>query len=415
MLRRVHLDVELFLQRLQLVLQRVDFAEQLVAVVAPPSDLLIAFGELMLQVVDVILLFAIDAVLDAQAAGELALLLAGVDELAVEHLVGGGLDQGEEPLESFFVQFGVGNVVKAEFAERAAFGERANGCAEAFIGVERFHIVDHAVERPVHVPDVQLVHGAFVFKECLEGKERADEIEGVGVFLRHDVLARAFAMEDEGVRNECDALRAHDRGRREHEILGQNDVFLEAKAVRLHEIGAEELVPREVLHRPKRPVGVVFPAKRLAGELVGEHGPVGEEGRADALIEHAVGEDHHIGVCFLGARDGSFDERGLAPVVRVEEVEVLAASRVDASIAGGAGAGVFLPDELDTAVGLFIFLENRGSAVGGAVVNADDFDALVRLLEQAVEALLEESLAVVYRDDDGNEALLLAMLGHGCS
>lgn len=57
-----------------------------------------------------------------------------------------------------------------------------------------------------------------------------------------------------------------------------------------------------------------------------------------------------------------------------------------------------------------------GAAVGGSVVDADDLDGVVRLAQQATEALAKMLLGVIDGNDDGNEGLCahgdrLAFLG----
>ena len=167
----------------------------------------------MLEVVDVRLLLAIDAVFNAQTARKLALPFTGGNELAIEHLVRSRFNPCEVLLERFFVQIVVVDVVEPQVAQSAVLGERPHGNGKALVGVERRNIVDDAVECPIHIPDAQLVKDTFAFQESLERAERLDEIDGVRVLFRHDVLARAFTVEDERFGDARDALRADDRGR----------------------------------------------------------------------------------------------------------------------------------------------------------------------------------------------------------
>lgn len=65
-------------------------------------------------------------------------------------------------------------------------------------------------------------------------------------------------------------------------------------------------------------------------------------------------------------------------------------------------AGVFLMDEFNAFVFFGVLFDDLGGIVGGTVIDENDFEALVGLGKDGVEAGGEIFCGVVDRDDDGN-------------
>ena len=66
-------------------------------------------------------------------------------------------------------------------------------------------------------------------------------------------------------------------------------------------------------------------------------------------------------------------------------------------------------EEFDARIGFGIVAGNLIRIVGGAVVNDDNFEILISLAEDRIEAGGEIFFSVIYWNDDGNERV---SLGH---
>ena len=190
------------------------------------------------------------------------------------------------------------------------------------------------------------------------------------VLAGHGVLARALAMVDEGLVQLRDALCQNESGGAEHEVLGEVDLLV-AEVVVAHEVHAKHFVPREVAEAFEHPIGVVAPCYNLGGKLVAQDGPTCAQGDAVALVELAVGEGGYVGPRALEQRHGLLEQRRVAPVVGVEEVQVIAPGPLDAPVARRAGSGVLLVKDADAVVARGVVGQQLRGAVGGAVVHAD--------------------------------------------
>ena len=91
---------------------------------------------------------------------------------------------------------------------------------------------------------------------------------------------------------------------------------------------------------------------------------------------------------------------GFDPVVRFHNGDPGASSFGEASIARGAIPLVLLIDDFHAVVVGGIALHDGKRIIGAAVVEQDDFQAIVRLPDDAVQALLQIGACVVYRHDN---------------
>ncbi len=355
------------------------------------------------RLVNAALLILVGVVFHRQAVTALVALLARGDiELiqVVDRLLG---NVAQKLGKTRLLQLGFRHVGQPQLLQRTGRpAKRAHHLGKPLVGVQGVHVVDEAVDRPVLIGDAQLVVNALGFQETLQIPKRAQEIERVLVLCRHGVGARAFAMVDEHVGQKRQALGTYQRGRREHQILGQAHVLGEAQVVLAHERHAQKLVPRQILEGTEDPVGVIAPAAYL-GVLVGQKRPERGNGHAYALIEQAMRQSDDIGLRLLGAGKRALDELGLAPIVAVEEVQVLALRGVHACVTRGGGTGVFLRDDAHAGIGRGKLFHDGDGAVGRAIIDADELDVAIRLRKKALQTLAHMLLAVVHGHDDGHQ------------
>ena len=76
---------------------------------------------------------------------------------------------------------------------------------------------------------------------------------------------------------------------------------------------------------------------------------------------------------------------------------------VESAVASGAVTLVVLVDHHDTLVARGVGAHDVKRVISGAVIQADDFEVLVRLSLDALERLVEVGLCVINGDDDGNQ------------
>ena len=90
-------------------------------------------------------------------------------------------------------------------------------------------------------------------------------------------------------------------------------------------------------------------------------------------------------------------------IVRIDEQDIGSGSDRDAGIPGAAEAAVPLMDDADVPVFRREGVAKRAGAIGGAVVDEDNLVILLRQIlgQQAVDALIQERLDIVDRNDDG--------------
>lgn len=62
-------------------------------------------------------------------------------------------------------------------------------------------------------------------------------------------------------------------------------------------------------------------------------------------------------------------------------------------------------DDDEPRVLLGVFVEDCSGAVGGAVIDSEDFEVLIRLRQKGVEAFTEVAIYVVDRNDDSDSAV----------
>lgn len=115
------------------------------------------------------------------------------------------------------------------------------------------------------------------------------------------------------------------------------------------------------------------------------------------------GADGHFGAILLTESEETFDKVGLDRVVGVDKGNVGASSDGEAGVAGGREALVFLMDDFNTGVALFVDVAKFAAHVGGAVVDEDDLEMVIGLGKDGVDATLEELRDVIDGDDDGDE------------
>ena len=125
-------------------------------------------------------------------------------------------------------------------------------------------------------------------------------------------------------------------------------------------------------------------------------------GRVGSEFFEVVGLDDFGAVPF-----GELGEAGegveFEPVVGFEDAEVVAAGELDSLVHTVAVAGIGLIKEADAGVGSLIGLEDGEGVVGGAVVNAEDFEIAEGLVGEGVEGLAKVEGGVVDGDENGEE------------
>ena len=91
------------------------------------------------------------------------------------------------------------------------------------------------------------------------------------------------------------------------------------------------------------------------------------------------------------------------PVVGFEDAEVAAAGELDSLVHAVAVAGVGFVEEAEAGVGGLVGFDDGEGVVGGAVVDAEDFEVAEGLVGEGVEGLAEVGGGVVDGDEDGEE------------
>ena len=104
---------------------------------------------------------------------------------------------------------------------------------------------------------------------------------------------------------------------------------------------------------------------------------------------------------------GELSEAGegveLEPVVGLKDAEVAAAGELDSLVHAVAVAGVGFVEEAEAGVGGLVGFDDGERIVGGAVVDAEDFEVVEGLVGEGVEGLTEVGGGVVDGDEDGEE------------
>ena len=93
----------------------------------------------------------------------------------------------------------------------------------------------------------------------------------------------------------------------------------------------------------------------------------------------------------------------LEPVVGFEDAEVAAAGELDSLVHAVAVAGVGFIEEAETGVGGLVGFDDGERVVGGAVVDAEDFEVAEGLVGEGVKGLAEVGGGVVDGDEDGEK------------
>ena len=91
------------------------------------------------------------------------------------------------------------------------------------------------------------------------------------------------------------------------------------------------------------------------------------------------------------------------PVVGLKDAEVAAAGELDSLVHAVAVAGVGFVEEAEAGVGGLVGFDDGERIVGGAVVDAEDFEVVEGLVGEGVEGLTEVGGGVVDGDEDGEE------------
>ena len=87
-------------------------------------------------------------------------------------------------------------------------------------------------------------------------------------------------------------------------------------------------------------------------------------------------------------------------VIAIDKRDVFAAHNLESGIAGFGWSLVRLSNELEACVRRGVTGSDSGSAVGRSVIDNDSFKIRKSLCNETVEAILDECLGVVQRDDD---------------
>ena len=176
----------------------------------------------------------------------------------------------------------------------------------------------------------------------------------------------------------------------------------EADSLFVQERAAVQLVPRGVQKLGVEEHAGVLAEFPLAFEnAVGRVAQLAEE----LALVVVVGVDGEAGyqkvkVVFRGHAVHVFQHGGLAPVVAVHEVQVVAAGNFHGGVARGRCALVFLVDNADAHIVVGQLVAQGAAAVGAAVVYKQDLIAGARLVLQRAHCAAKPRFHVVHGDDD---------------
>ncbi len=96
--------------------------------------------------------------------------------------------------------------------------------------------------------------------------------------------------------------------------------------------------------------------------------------------------DSNSSVRFTKGSEEVGDESGFDFIVGVDETDIVAGGKIQTGVAGGGLAMIFLVDDFDTKVFFGIVIGNGIGIVSGAVVDKKNFEILMSLSEDRVEA-----------------------------
>ncbi len=118
---------------------------------------------------------------------------------------------------------------------------------------------------------------------------------------------------------------------------------------------------------------------------------------------------HHLGVGnykFGTVFDGPFVQRlehiQARPVVAIQEAHIFARGMFHTSVAGPGQSLIALADDAKVRVFLGVLPSNAQAAIGGTVVDNDDFQVIKRLVDQRIKTLAKILLHVIDRNDYGD-------------
>ena len=197
-----------------------------------------------------------------------------------------------------------------------------------------------------------------------------------------------------------------------HEVLVEGAELVEDGAVHHHRGRLADEVSAPVLEgQPRDLVGRdVGAARQELADLVAAHLAFHQRllGLADALVEEEAATDRHP---VLAARrlEQPLDRGRGEHVVDVHELDPLAPGQLDAPVAIGHQADVgVVGHDPDARIPLRPGGQQGGGVVGRLVVDHQDVEVAVGLLDDRLQAALEERVAVVDRDADGDDGTVHA-------
>ena len=111
--------------------------------------------------------------------------------------------------------------------------------------------------------------------------------------------------------------------------------------------------------------------------------------------------DDDVASRFIGHLQHPGQQIGLDPIVRIQEIHIVARRGLDAAVAGLSGPGIdLLADVSQAAVFPGPALDERGGTIRGHIVHTDDFQVLQVLPKDGIQAPVQVLFRIENRDDD---------------
>ena len=238
---------------------------------------------------------------------------------------------------------------------------------------------------------------AFV-EQFEESFELIDEFEMTGVGRTQDTPPTSLAIPDAHLVEQRDA-----RGKTQ-ERIGERNVLVvpgrESDAGRFEKLTSIGLVPGDVQETEQIEIVTCSDRLRILRKESCHHITLATIVPIDAFVV----EDHEVRSCRGGPLTDGIQRTWIQEVITVDEQHVFPGGLLEAEIAGHAEPDVLVGGQHpDARVASGDLVNDRGRAVGRAILDHDDLRVIGRLVENGPQALAHIAFNVVNRHDDAEE------------
>ena len=184
------------------------------------------------------------------------------------------------------------------------------------------------------------------------------------------VSCDAYPVIDQKLLHSRDFLRIYQGRAGEEKVVRPAD-FLKFQFLLLHKGAAEHLVPGPVVEGVENVIREVMIVEDLFfRKVLFPHGRVFIGKKLKIFVPAAHLADREICLCLIQSFRLLFEKARLKEIIGIEEGEILSLRRLHAMVSGRSAAGIFLLQQVKTAVLFHIFADDFHRIVCGTVIHA---------------------------------------------